>query len=143
VVVCHRPPRQAVASYASLIHTLRQAYSDSASPATAGRQALERAATAMRRAMRVRDAATGTTFVDVAYRGLVRDPVGAVRAVYARLGRQLDAGVDQRMRAWALAHPQHAHGAHRYDLDRFDLSGGDVDAAFEPYMERFGEVAGG
>ena len=141
VVVCHRHPRQAVASYASLMHTLRRAYSDTVSAATVGHQALDRASTAMRRALQVRDAARGTAFVDVSYRELVQDPVRAVGAVYRGLGRPLDAGLEERMRGWALAHPQHRHGPHRYDLATFGLTEEEVDAAFAPYMERFGDAA--
>ncbi len=88
VVVCHRHPCEAVASYASLIHTLRRAYSDTVSAEAVGRQALQRAATSMERALDARAAAPSTTFVDVAYGDLVRDPVDAVGAVYRRLGRE-------------------------------------------------------
>lgn len=143
VVWCHRPPHQAVASYASLVHTLRRAYSDAVSPAVVGRQALERAATAITRALAVRRAAGDSTFVDVSYRELVGDPVKAVRAVYRGLGRPLEPGAEERMREWTRANPQHAHGAHRYALARFDLAGEEVDAAFGPYLERFGDLAAG
>ncbi len=141
VVLCHRAPRQAVASHASLVHALRRTYSDAASPATAGRQALGRAATAMARALDVRDAAGGDGFVDVSYRGLVEDPVGEVRALYARLGRPFPPGMDQRVLAWAAAHPQGAHGSHHYDLPRFGLTDDDVDRAFGAYDERFAALA--
>ena len=134
VVLCHRHPYEAVASYASLIATLRRAYSDTVDPVVVGRQALTRTATAMRRASEVRRRAGEAAFVDVAYETLVRDPVAAVAAVYRR---PLDAGVERRITEWVQAHPQHRHGPHRYDLARFGLTEGDVDAAFGDYMERF------
>ena len=140
VVLCHRHPRQAVASYASLIDALRRAYSDTVSPEVVGGQALARAATAMRRALEVRDAAGDSAFVDVSYRELVGDPVATVGAVYRRLGRPMGPGVENGVRGWVLANPQHKHGAHRYDLARFGLTGDEVDAAFAPYLERFGAV---
>ncbi|HEX3623701.1 MAG TPA: sulfotransferase [Acidimicrobiales bacterium] len=140
VVICHRHPRQAVASYASLIATLRQAYSDSVSPVIIGRQALARASTAMARALAVRDVAGGRdgSIVDVAYSQLVADPVGATRGVYRALGRPLSSVVEARIRNWTAANPQHRHGRHDYDLDRFGLTGAEVDAPFAPYLERFG-----
>ena len=141
VVLCHRHPRQAVASYASLVHTLRRAYSDRASPAVAGRHALTRAAEAMARALAVRDATRGAAFVDVSYATLVRDPVGAVHALYARLGRRVAPGVEERIRGWVAANPQHKHGPHRYDLAGFGLDPGGVDAAFASYLDRFGPLA--
>ena len=143
VVVCHRDPREAVPSYASLIHTLRRAYSDVASPAAAGRQALARAAANMARALDVRDRGPqhdGATFVDVAYRDLVDDPMRAVRSVYERAGRSLEADVEAAMRTWVEANPRHKHGAHRYGLGDFGLSEADVDAAFAGYAERFANV---
>lgn len=143
VVLCHRHPHEAVASYASLVHTLRRAYSDTVSTAAVGRQALERAATAMDRALEVRRGAGDSAFVDVSYRELAQDPVAAVGAVYRRLGRTLRPDVEERMRVWVAANPRHKHGAHNYDLAGFGLTEGAVDAAFEPYMERFGAVAGG
>jgi len=143
VVVCHRHPREAVASYASLIHTLRRAYSGSVDAAAVGRQALGRAAGAMSRALDARAARPGTAFVDVSYARLVADPVGAVRAVYLALGADLDAGVEAQLRAWVAAHPQHGHGPHRYDLARFGLGPDEVDAAFARYTAAFGALAAG
>jgi len=140
VVICHRDPREAVASYASLVHTLRTAYSDSVSPAEVGRQALTRAATAMQRAMAVRIRTDGSAFVDVSYRGLVDDPVRTVRHVYRGLGRPLAPGVEDAVRRWAVAHPAPRHGPHDYDLARFGLTTDDVDAAFAPYLGRFGPL---
>ena len=142
VVVCHRHPHRAVASYASLVHALRRAYSDAASAEVVGRQALGRAATAVQRALDVRGTAPSSAFVDVSYRELVDDPVSVVGAVYERRGRHLDPRTEDRMRRWALENPQHGHGPHRYDLARFGLTAADVDGAFAPYLERFGAVAG-
>jgi hypothetical protein len=135
VVLCHRHPREAVASYASLIHTLRRAYSDDVSPADVGRQALTRTVTAMRRAVAVRDR---LHVVDVDYRELVRDPAATVRRIYRGLGRSLEPSVEAQVSAWASEHPQHQHGPHRYDLAGFGLTGDEVDAAFGSYVDRFG-----
>lgn len=143
VVLCHRHPRQAVASYASLIHTLRQAYSDTASPATAGRQALTRASRAMARALDVRDRLPAGAVVDVAYDALVADPASTVGQVYRDTGRVLAPEVEKQVVEWAASHPQHQHGPHHYDLAGFGLTAEEVDAAFAGYMGRFGALAGG
>jgi hypothetical protein len=142
VVHCHRAPRQAVASYASLIHALRRAYSDRVSPTVVGRQALTRASTAMARALDVRRSAGERAFVDVAYHDLVTDPLAAVRSVYQRLGQRLVGDTEDRMRQWLASNRQHKHCAHRYGLARFGLREDEVDAAFGPYLERFGSMAG-
>ena len=138
VLQCHRRPREAVASYASLILAVRRPYSDAASPVVAGRQALLRAASAMERALAVRRAAASDEgFVDVSYPRLAADPVATVRDVYERLGRSLDPEAEAAMRRWAEANPQHKHGPHRYDLARFGLTEAEVDDAFAAYVARF------
>ena len=142
VVVCHRRPQQAVASYASLVYALRRAYSDDVSSAAVGRQSLERAAVAMARALEVRAAAPAGTFVDVPYRELVRDPITVVRAVYAQGGRTLEEEAEERMRRWVLENPQHKHGPHKYTLADFGLTAERVDDAFADYTESFGALAG-
>jgi len=142
VVVCHRHPHEAVASYASLVHALRRAYSDAASPAAIGRQALIRTATAMGRAMEVRDTIGGAAIVDVSYRDLVDDPVGTVRSLYHRSERAPGRVMEERIGEYVSANPRHRHGPHHYDLAAFGLTGDEVDAAFGSYMERFGALAG-
>ncbi|HEX6595618.1 MAG TPA: sulfotransferase, partial [Acidimicrobiales bacterium] len=141
VVVCHRDPREAVASYASLIHALRRPYAVDADPAVAGRQALERAAVAMGRALDVR-ARAGGAFVDVSYPQLERDPVGAVRGVYAAMGRPVTPELEAAMAAWAASNPRHRHGPHRYDLARFRLDEAEVLDAFAAYLDQYGALVG-
>jgi len=62
-----------------------------------------------------------------------------VRGVYDRLERPFDTDA---VAGWASANPQHRHGAHRYDLAQFGLTGDDFDTAFAPYLDRYGIVAG-
>lgn len=142
VVVCHRHPYEAVASYASLIATVRQPYADEVPPDVVGAQALARARTAMDRALAVRAAAPpeAARFVDVSYPRLAGDPLGAVQDAYREMGRPLSAEAEAAMRAWAGDNPRHKHGAHRYDLARFGLDEAAVDAAFGPYLDRFGPL---
>ncbi|MGH9279380.1 MAG: sulfotransferase family protein [Acidimicrobiales bacterium] len=126
VILCHRDPREAVASWASLIHTLRGAYSDTADAEAVGAEALARATTATARAQQART----SSFVDVDYRRLVAAPVGAVHELYEHLGRPLDPAVAKAIDEWVDAHPA---GRHDYDLARFGLTADAVDAAFAPY----------
>ncbi|MGH9178220.1 MAG: sulfotransferase family protein [Acidimicrobiales bacterium] len=139
VVVCHRDPREAVASYASLIHTLRRPYTLGPDPAVAGRQALARASVAMGRAMETRDSmGAGAPFVDVSYPGLEREPLAAVAEVYEQMGRTLPDEASGPMAAWVAENPRHRRGPHRYDLERFGLEEDEVLTIFEPYLARFG-----
>lgn len=139
VVVCHRHPREAVASYASLILAVRRPYNEDVSPDVVGRQALERATTAMGRALEVRDSVP-SAFVDVSYQELADDPLGTARDLYEQLGRPLEIGAEKGMRQWVADNPRHRHGSHRYDLAQFGLTEDRVDAAFGPYLARFGPL---
>ena len=140
VVHCHRRPVEAVSSYASLIHRLRRAYSEEVSPPAVGRQALQRCATAMGRALTVRDSGRRETFVDVSHRELARDPIPVVRDIYERAGRELGERVEARMRKWVAENPRERYGEHRYNPADFGLTEADVAAAFAPYTERFADL---
>lgn len=136
IVQCHRDPEEAVPSYASLVASLRGAYSDSVDPVEIGTRALRRCREWSQRAIDVR-AGAPDRFVDVSYRALLREPLEVIAAIYERLERELTAENEQRMNAWLAAHPQHRHGVHRYDLARFGLTSDGVRRELGDYLERF------
>ncbi|MDQ6797166.1 MAG: sulfotransferase [Actinomycetota bacterium] len=138
VVVCHRDPDEAVASYASLVMNVRQPYSDDVEADVVGAHALRRCITAMGRALAARDAVGEERFVDVSYRALVDDPINVVRNLYDQLGRPLTEAEEAAMAAWLIANPRHLHGAHHYGLDQFGLTSGAVAEGLAPYGDRFG-----
>ncbi|MBW3612062.1 MAG: sulfotransferase [Actinobacteria bacterium] len=141
VVHCHRHPLEAVPSYASLVTTIRRPYSDDVDPAVCGRQALERSALAMDRALAVRDSGRPEgTFVDVSYPALARDPIEVLASLYQHLGRPLGADVEAAMRDWLAEHPRHHQGVHRYRGADFGLVPDEVAAAFAGYLDRFGAL---
>jgi hypothetical protein len=138
VVQCHRDPIEAVASYASLISTLRRAYTVDVSAHAVGRQALRRCATALGRSLAVREGGADEAVIDVSYHDVVRDPLSVVGRIYRRAGRSLGAGAEARMRQWLSLNPKGGHGEHRYALAHFGLTKRDVEGALAPYMERLG-----
>jgi len=142
VVHCHRQPLAAVTSYASLIATLRSTYDEDVSLRAVGRQALERSATAMTRALAIRESAGSDAFVDVSLDEIVRDPIGVVREIYRRAGRATTAPFEACMRQWIADNPVGRHGAHRPVVADFGLTEKAVAAAFAPYTERFAELVG-
>ena len=141
IVQCHRDPCEAVASYASLVLAVRSPYRDAVPLEEVGGHALGRSALATERALRARTGAADHGFVDVAYRRLVDDPLGAVEELYERLGRTLEGEADDAMAAWIAANPRHKHGRHDYSLERFGLSAEAVAERLRPYLDRFGAYA--
>ena len=142
VVQCHRPALAAVTSYASLIATLRGAYERDLSAQRVGRQALERSATAMSRALAVRATRDPGAFVDVSLREIVADPIAVVRAIYDRAGRATTEAFERRMRGWLAENPAGRHGLHRPDPADFGLTEEAVADAFAPYSQRLAGLAG-
>jgi hypothetical protein len=43
---------------------------------------------------------------------------------------------------WLDENPKEEHGTHRYSIEHFDLTPGEVDHHFSDYRERFGIVSG-
>jgi Sulfotransferase family len=140
VVHCHRNPLEAVSSYASLIATLRGAYSEELSRRAVGRQALERSATAVARALAVRGSRDPDAFLDVSHHQVVRDPIAVIHRIYERAGRGVGERLEARMREWVAGNPREKHGEHRYSPADFGLSEEGVAGAFAPYAERFADL---
>ncbi len=140
VVHCHRNPLEAVPSYASLIRTVRAPHTERLDAAVVGRQALDRSCRAVRRALDVRNSGGDGPFLDLAYTGLVGDPLGVMTEVYERFGRPLRPALVARMEQWLDANPQHLHGPHPYAMGEFGLRTGEVSEAFASYLDRFGAL---
>lgn len=142
VVLCHRDPRHAVASYASLIRAVRAPHTEHFDRQLAGAQAVHRCALAVRRAQASRETSPGTPFIDISYERLLRDPIGAVSGIYDRLGWSLRPTARARMRRWLSRNPQHRFGEHRYGLAEFGLSDEQVAEEFGPYLDRLAALTG-
>ena len=137
IVQCHRDPLQAVPSYASLIATLRGAYSVRVDPLRIGGEALRRSESALTRALAVREAAIPGQFIDVAHDQVVSDPIAAVRAVYAAAGETLHADVELRMLEWVRHNPKGSHGEHRYSAAEFGIDAEAIAESFAAYTDQF------
>lgn len=128
VVHLHRDIVETVASGASLFATFRSMYSDEVDAADVGRFQAEQTELWFRRAVRYRSdpASSAATFVDLAYRQLIDDPVAAISAVYGAADLEPPADLTGFIAAYHEAHPRHAHGAHRYSASDFGLDEGEL-----------------
>ena len=137
-VICHRLPVETVSSYASLIATLRRAYSDTVSLQRVGEQALERCRVALSRALAVCDSGVLGTVIDVCHHDIVADPLSAALEVRAAAGRPVQPDEEARMREWVARNPRDRHGAHDHRLPDFGLDERRVRSAFAFSGDRFG-----
>lgn len=137
IIWTHRDPTTTLASFCSMIAHGRGVFSDAVDPVEIGHDWGGKIARLIDRAMESRERAPEGTFHDVRYEDFVRDPVAAVRRIYAFLGDPFPPHVEARMRATLDASPQHRHGKHRYRLDDFGLDTREVRERFAAYRARF------
>lgn len=132
IVVTHRDPVESVASYCSMMETLmagREVGGPELGPAV-----LEYLAASMDHAMSCRRHIDPARIIDVSYRDLIADPLGAVRSIYGHFGMTVTDDLDRALSAHAAAHPRGAHGQHEYALDRYGLSAAAVRERFSEYL---------
>lgn len=138
IVWTHRDPAKVLASVCKLIFIVRRMQTDHVDLHELGREQLALWAEAVRRALAFRRTAGEARFADVFMDDLVADPVATVARLYDRVGLPFTTAAESAMRAWAVEHPQHKHGAMPYTLEEFGLTLDEVRAAFADYTRHFG-----
>ena len=137
IVWTHRDPLQTVPSFCSMIAHGRGIFSDHVDPHEVGRDWSRKIARLVDRAMETRRTRAGAAFLDVQYEALVRDPIAQLRRVHEFTGEDFTDEVERRASDALAAHPQHAFGKHRYRLEDFGLTEGELRERFAPYRSRF------
>ena len=138
LVVLHRDPVRTVASSASLSVTARpDSLSTTAPQRYWGPMWVDVLGTMVDRLVDHRDRCGDARFLDLQYRELAGDPVGAVARIYEHFDETLSPEAEALMQAHLAAHPKGKHGAHRYTLADFGLEEAAVRDRFSAYTERF------
>src|SRR5262249_15616234 len=139
VIMTHREPLEVLPSEASLHTVLRQTFSDAVDPTAVGREVTELTADEIRAGLRARDhgCAPPERFLDVRYRDLVKDPIGAVRSADAPFDLPFTPIAETRMRRYLADTPKDRHGAHGYSLPQFGLNPEEERERYRDYRERF------
>lgn len=137
IVYTHRDPLRAIPSVASLIHLARRIPCGDAASKNTGPRELAVWSRGTQPMLRARQRHP-RQFHDVQQRDFLRDPMGVVAAVYAAFDLRPGAGVEDAMRAWLERNRQGAHGEHRYTLEEYGLSAGDVRERFRDYIDAYG-----
>ncbi|MCY4566400.1 MAG: sulfotransferase [Gammaproteobacteria bacterium] len=145
LVQTHREPAKMVASLANMIRALRRArYPDIADllePESIARSVLYHFGTALQRGVTSReDPGVESRFLDIAYRDLVRDPVGTVRRIYDRFDLPWTAALDERLKSHINRRRSTGHGKHIYDPAEFDIDALNLPDRFPEYRARFGDL---
>jgi hypothetical protein len=123
----HRDPVAVVASGASLAWNQMVVQSDDVDPAWVGREWLHKTEHRLAVTARVRGAIPPGLQMDLTFDQMNRDWRHAMARVYAFLGRDLTAGAMAAMEAYVRrAAAEHGFARHRYRLEDFGLSAGEM-----------------
>jgi hypothetical protein len=106
VVQTHRDPAQVMASYVELIARFRAIFERDIDRRAIAAEQLEVWAAGAERALAVRAAHPAARFHDVFFGDFVADPIATIRRLYARIGLELGAEAERRMRAWSSSRPR-------------------------------------
>lgn len=137
VIRLHRSPAVAVPSVCSLTATVRAARSDTVDREEIGRYWLEYAAEALnglRRGIGPGDTAP----LDLDFREVVGDPLGAAERLCDYIGVPLTAEARSRMTSFMAAENDATTGRHAYAPEDFGLTEKDFEERFAPYLSEFG-----
>lgn len=135
----HRAPAEVMGSWNSLVERGRSLVMEPLPREETGTEQLRFMSAMLNGAARFRAAYPELEhrWVDVAYIDLMRDPVAVVRELYRRFDRPLEQTAVAAMNAWlsGQAERRRREVRHRYRLEDYGLTPGEVDAAFTPYLE--------
>jgi hypothetical protein len=136
IVLTHRDPVEAIASYCSMMETLLESQGCSPQP-DLGETVLDFCATSLERGYAVRDASDPRRFIDIRFADFVGDSMGVMRRIYDHFELDFSAPAQAEIEKHLAANPRGKHGSHEYDLARYGLDEGRVMARFSWYIDRF------
>ncbi len=139
LVQTHRDPLRIIASLSSLVALLRRLASDDTSVPGAATEWAEYIVDGLDRSVAARREGTvpASRVVDVHFDGFMADPFATIRRIYERLGLELSAHAEARMRAFLAANPSDKHGRHGYTFADTRLDAGAWRERARPYQEYF------
>jgi hypothetical protein len=133
----HRDPLTATASFCSLIDNGGQMSIGYSDKAWIGENMPWQAVQHVERIMDVRDRLGEERIIDSHYADLIRDPIGAMRTLYAALGDEFTPEAEAGMTAWLADNPQGKFGRHAYKLGAYGLTPEALRPRFERYLSRY------
>jgi hypothetical protein len=138
-IITHRDPAKTMPSLASLYYVIRGLASDSVDPHALGQQVMEWWATAADLSMAARDKHTDKAdqFIDIQFEEIMADPVAALGRAYERFDMPWSGDIEERMRAFLADNPHGKHGAHRYEIEDFGMTLGQIRERFEGYCRAY------
>jgi hypothetical protein len=136
-VQAHRDPLEAISSVSSLVAILRGVFTNVVDPIQVGRDALEYWWKTMSAFLQERDRLPAERVCDLNFLEIKRDPIAAIRHIYAHFGWPLARETEECMRQVLANQSRERNGFHHYTPARFGLDASEVARSFEMYHARF------
>jgi hypothetical protein len=133
----HRHPAQVLPSLSNLVVTLKGAFSYNINPFRVGPSVVDYCLRNLRKFFSSMERLPTNVCTDIAYLDLVRNPIGVVRQIYARLGEHLTPEAEAKMERFLAENPQGKWGRHSYSLANFGLQPEAIGEQFRFYTDRF------
>jgi hypothetical protein len=137
LVMNHRDPADVVGSACSLIKQVRIMLSDTVDAVSIGASMTDTFEKMIERSLAFREKHGWDSIYDLQYTDQMRDPICAMKKLYARFDEPWTQAAESGMRAHLTANPKGRHGTHDYSLEEFGLSREQVHARFGDYIRRF------
>ncbi len=139
VVVTHRNLEDVLPSFCSLTATVRKVNTHRVDLIELGADRVEGLRVTIERGMRSREKADAAHFLDIGYKNLVSDPVGAVRSVYEYFGYEYTGAFEDRVRQYLAENKKGKHGSHHYSLEQFGLTRERLHDVYGEYYRKYGD----
>jgi len=139
IVQTHRDPLRVIASLSSLFAVVQATASDDVSMADVAAEWGGPVLEALDRSVTAREDGTipADRVVDVHYGAFISDPFATIRSIYDRLGSELTADAEARMRRFLAENRADMHGVHEYSFANTGLDPGAVRDRARRYVEYF------
>jgi len=133
----HRDPVTVMASISRLIEVIRCVAFERIDRDELGQELLHLWHDGQAAALGWRKANPQVKVLDLAFRDLIADPVGAVRKVYDHAGIAFSQASEEAVARWWREHPADKHGQHRYELADYGLTRNQVEAVYSDYIAAY------
>lgn len=138
IVWTHRNPVDAVASFSSLVCTLRRGFSDSVNPLEVGEFEIQQQARIVEQGMAQCLAMSKNQIMHVGYNDITNAPLDVIRNIYDYFGLALTPDAELAMHNYYEKRPKDLYGTHHYAASEFGIATSNVEEQFTGYLNAFG-----
>jgi len=133
----HRDPFTATGSFMSIIALGHQNFAGRIDKEWIKQDIVWQAGEHARRGMAARERIGHDRIIDVHYADMMRDPIAAMRKLYAQLGDEFTPEAEAGMQAWIDVNPQGKFGKHAYKLDEYGVTKEELEPIFADYLSQY------